>query len=88
MRSDATNYVRPDYFGKEFRYHDPQVDNNVETYYGGIRWVANHNRHAVLNTTVRGRLEVFKREACFASFPEVQSSEETDRINAEAKNDV
>lgn len=60
MKSDDPNHFHPDYFGKGFRWHDPQVDKMVEAYKEARR-VTDESGRRIMNATVGGELEVFDR---------------------------
>ncbi len=81
MKSDDPNHFHPDYFGKGYRWHDPQVDKMLEAY-AEARRVADLNGRRIVNATVGGRLEVFEREAFSTIFPKARGSEAMEAINA------
>ncbi|MCB0069545.1 MAG: DUF115 domain-containing protein, partial [Caldilineaceae bacterium] len=60
MKSDDPNHFHRDYFGKGYRWHDPQVDKMVEAYREAKRVIEGGNR-LIRNATVGGKLEVFER---------------------------
>lgn len=60
MKSDDVNHFHPDYFGKGFRWHDPQVSKMVEAYQEA-RKVVDQTNQRIYNATVGGQLEVFER---------------------------
>lgn len=60
MDSDDTNHFHPDYFGKGFRWHDPQVEKMVEAYQEA-RKVVDETNQRIYNATIGGQLEVFER---------------------------
>lgn len=60
MKSDDVNHFHPDYFGKGFRWHDPQVSKMVEAYQEA-RKVVDGTSQRIYNATVGGQLEVFER---------------------------
>lgn len=60
MESDDPNHFNPDYFGKGFRWHDPQVDKMVEAYKEAKKTLKGSGQ-TIYNATVGGRLEVFAR---------------------------
>lgn len=60
MQSDDPNHFDPDYFGKGFRWHDPQVDKMIEAYEEARR-VTDGLGRPIRNATVGGQLEVFDR---------------------------
>lgn len=59
-KTDDINHFHPDYFGKGFRWHDPQVD-RMEKGYRRAREVYEAHGRRVLNATAGGHLEVFER---------------------------
>ncbi|MGH8507224.1 MAG: FkbM family methyltransferase [Gammaproteobacteria bacterium] len=60
MSEDDPNHFHPDYFGKGYRWHDPQVDKMIEAYEEARRVTEGH-AVKILNATVGGKLEVFER---------------------------
>ncbi|GGA29383.1 6-hydroxymethylpterin diphosphokinase MptE-like protein [Neptunicoccus cionae] len=60
MDSDDPNHFNPDYFGKGFRWHDPQVDKMVEAYKEAKKTLKGSGQ-TIYNATVGGKLEVFAR---------------------------
>lgn len=68
MRSDDPNHFHPDYFGKGYRWHDPQVDKMVEAY-KEARSVCDRLGRPIFNATVGGELEVFQRVDYSRLFP-------------------
>jgi len=60
MPSDDPNHFHPDYFGKGYRWHDPQVDKMIEAYSEAKR-VTEGAGLTIYNATVGGKLEVFPR---------------------------
>ena len=58
--SDDLNHFHPDYFGKGYRWHDPQVD-RMEAGFQACRECLEGRRVKVYNATVGGKLEVFER---------------------------
>lgn len=59
-QADDPNHFDPNYFGKGYRWHDPNVERMEQAYlmareYGAARGIQ------ILNATVGGRLEVFPR---------------------------
>ena len=71
MKSDDTNHFHPDYFGKGFRWHDPQADKMREAY-KEARKVTDANGVTIHNATVGGKLEVFPRVDYYSLFEEQQ----------------
>ena len=74
MKSDDVNHFHPDYFGKGFRWHDPQVEKMIEAY-GEARRVADESGRRIYNATVGGKLEVFERRSFKSLFPNARSEE-------------
>lgn len=62
MKSDDTNHFHPDYFGKGFRWHDPQVDKMVDAYEEAKK-VLKKTSQRIYNATIGGKLEVFERRS-------------------------
>lgn len=60
MDSDDPNHFHPDYFGKGYRWHDPQVSQMIEAYKEAHR-VTSESGRLIYNATVGGKLEVFPR---------------------------
>lgn len=58
--TDDVNHIHPDYFGKGFRWHDPQVE-RMEAGYRAARAFFEANGRMVMNATAGGKLEVFER---------------------------
>lgn len=54
------NHFHPDYFGKGYRWHDPQVD-RMELAYIKAKYHFEKNSRKIYNATVGGQLEVFDR---------------------------
>lgn len=75
MESDDPNHFHPDYFGKGFRWHDPQVEKMIEAYQEARR-VTDASGRPVYNATVGGKLDVFERRAFSDIFPEARSETE------------
>ena len=76
MKSDDPNHFDPNYFGKGYRWHDPQVEKMVDAYQEA-RKVAEANNCQILNATVGGKLEVFKRVSYDSLFPATSKPSET-----------
>ena len=68
MKSDDPNHFHPDYFGKGFRWHDPQVHKMLEAY-KEARKVVDGTSQRIYNATVGGKLEVFDRVSFDSLFP-------------------
>lgn len=75
MKSDDPNHFHPDYFGKGFRWHDPQVDKMLEAYQEA-RKVTDACGQRIMNATVGGKLEVFERRDFADIFRNARSPEE------------
>ena len=58
--SDDPSHFGPSYFGKGYRWHDPNVD-RMEQAYVVCRRQYESDRRQVFNATVGGKLEVFSR---------------------------
>lgn len=58
--SDDPNHFDPGYFGKGYRWHDPQVE-RMEAAYRRAREFFEANQRKIFNATIGGRLEVFPR---------------------------
>lgn len=59
-QEDDQNHFDPRYFGKGYRWHDPNVA-RMEQAYEATRAFAEENNWNVLNATIGGKLEVFDR---------------------------
>lgn len=77
MKSDDVNHFHPDYFGKGFRWHDPQVNKMVEAY-KEARKVVDQTNQRIYNATVGGKLEVFERRNFADLFPPQRPLEKKD----------
>lgn len=82
MKSDDPNHFNPDYFGKGFRWHDPQVGRMLEAYQEA-RTVTDQTNQRIYNATVGGKLEVFPRRDYVSLFEQVSTPEQLDRELAE-----
>jgi glycosyltransferase involved in cell wall biosynthesis len=80
MKSDDPNHFDPNYFGKGFRWHDPQVDKMIEAYAEARRVLAGTGQ-TIYNATVGGQLEIFERRSFHSLFPEARHPNEMDRAN-------
>jgi 6-hydroxymethylpterin diphosphokinase MptE-like protein len=69
MASDDPNHFHPDYFGKGYRWHDPQVNKMLEAY-AEARAVTDSKNRSIYNATIGGELEVFKRKSFKDVFPD------------------
>ena len=67
MESDDVNHFHPDYFGKGYRWHDPQV-NKMKEAYREARRVCNETDVNMINATLGGQLEVFPRVNYYSLF--------------------
>lgn len=74
MKSDDINHFDPNYFGKGFRWHDPQVNKMVEAYSEAKR-VLSQTDQRIYNATVGGKLEVFERRDFNQILPHAASPE-------------
>jgi Protein of unknown function DUF115 len=68
MKSDDPNHFDPNYFGKGFRWHDPQVDKMLEAYAEARRSLEGTGQ-TIYNATIGGQLEVFERVDYASLFP-------------------
>lgn len=68
MPSDDKNHFHPDYFGKGYRWHDPQVEKMLEAYAEAHR-TAGAAGIKIVNAGVGGKLEVFPRATYNSLFP-------------------
>lgn len=59
-RDNDENHFHPDYFGKGYRWHDPNVARMEMSYHKARRVFEANGRH-VYNATLGGMLEVFER---------------------------
>ena len=82
MKSDDTNHFHPDYFGKGFRWHDPQVHKMLEAY-AEARRVVDETDQRIYNATIGGKLEVFERRSFQSLFPQARPAGEMVRQHAE-----
>ena len=74
MQTDDPNHFHPDYFGKGYRWHDPQVAKMLEAYQEAQR-VTDLSGRPIYNATVGGQLEVFERRAYAEIFPDALSAD-------------
>jgi glycosyltransferase involved in cell wall biosynthesis len=65
---DDTNHFDPRYFGKGYRWHDPNVHTMLQAY-RKARDYARLKHLKIVNATVGGQLEVFKRVDFYGLFP-------------------
>ncbi|MGB3492755.1 MAG: FkbM family methyltransferase [Elainellaceae cyanobacterium] len=72
MKSDDVNHFDPNYFGKGYRWHDPQVNKMMEAYEEAHR-VCQANGVTVYNATIGGKLEAFPRVDYDSLFSETPS---------------
>lgn len=80
MRSDDPNHFHSDYFGKGYRWHDPQVDKMLEAY-AEAKTVTEHLGTKIFNATIGGKLEVFERVDYQALFPDALSDKILRKLN-------
>ena len=85
MKSDDPNHFDPNYFGKGFRWHDPQVEKMVEAY-GEARRTLEGTSQRIYNATVGGRLEVFERRSFASLFPQARTPEQVEQDNEDLRN--
>lgn len=57
---DDVNHIHPDYFGKGYRWHDPNVE-RMERSYLEARGFLDERNIKIRNATVGGKLEIFER---------------------------
>ncbi|WP_416672048.1 FkbM family methyltransferase [Egbenema bharatensis] len=69
MKTSDPNHFDPDYFGKGYRWHDPQVD-KMRGAYQEARKVCEANGVTIYNATIGGQLEVFPRVDYYSLFPQ------------------
>ena len=81
MKSDDPNHFHPDYFGKGFRWHNPQVNKMVEAYKEADRTV-HQSGQRIYNATIGGKLEVFQRVSFNTIFPHAKTPQEFERLNS------
>jgi glycosyltransferase involved in cell wall biosynthesis len=85
MKSDDPNHFDPNYFGKGFRWHDPQVDKMIEAYSEARRTLEGTDQ-SIYNATVGGQLEIFERRSYHTLFPQARSPAATSRANQDLQN--
>ena len=73
MKTDDPNHFHPDYFGKGFRWHDPQLNKMLQAYEEAYK-VCKSVGIQIMNATVGGKLEVFPRVDFNALFTETQKN--------------
>ena len=71
MDTDDPNHFHPDYFGKGYRWHDPQVPKMIEAY-TEARKVCDANGISIYNATIGGKLEVFERTDYLSLFQDYE----------------
>lgn len=69
MDIDDPNHFAPNYFGRGYRWHDPNVD-KMESAYVEARKVTEENGVKIYNATIGGRCEVFDRVDYYSLFGE------------------
>jgi hypothetical protein len=57
---DDINHIHPNYFGKGYRWHDPNVERMERSYLEAKKFFHQHNVK-IFNATIGGKLEVFER---------------------------
>ena len=67
---DDPNHFHPDYFGKGKKWHDPHLD-RVERTYSYFKIVYEAKGKTIMNASVKGNLEVFKRVEFESLFKDV-----------------
>jgi hypothetical protein len=65
--SEDPNHFSADYFGKGYRWHDPQVD-RMETAYCKAKLYFEKSGRKIYNATTGGKLEVFERVDYYSLF--------------------
>ncbi len=75
MKSDDPNHFDPDYFGKGFRWHDPQVEKMVEAYAEARKVLEEQTTQRIYNAGIGGKLKVFDRVPFASLFPLAKSPE-------------
>lgn len=75
MKSDDPNHFDPDYFGKGFRWHDPQVEKMVEAYQEARKVLDTQTTQRIYNAGIGGKLEVFDRVPFASLFPLAKTPE-------------
>lgn len=75
-KSDDTNHFDPRYFGKGYRWHDPNVHTMLQAYRKARAW-AEENGISIRNATIGGKLEVFPREDYYSLFKTTESAPKT-----------
>ncbi len=87
MESDDPNHFHPDYFGKGYRWHDPQVHKMLDAY-AEARRVTDALGRPIYNATAGGKLEVFERRAYSEIFPAAMPSETPRALEENETNSV
>ena len=82
MKSDDPNHFDPNYFGKGFRWHDPQVDKMIDAYSEARRTLEGTGQ-TIYNATVGGQLEIFERRSYHTLLPQARSPAATAWANQE-----
>ena len=67
-KGDDVNHIHPDYFGKGYRWHDPNIP-RMEQGYSEARRFLDTNGVRVRNATIGGQLEIFERIDYGSLFP-------------------
>ena len=68
-KSDDVNHFDPSYFGKGYRWHDPNVHTMLQAY-RKVKAYSEQNDVRVENATIGGELEVFSRKDYYSLFPQ------------------
>ena len=68
LQSDDPNHFDPSYFGKGYRWHDPNVERMEQCYRKAAEYFAKDGRR-IFNATEGGKLEVFPRVSFESLFP-------------------
>lgn len=84
MKSDDINHFDPNYFGKGFRWHDPQVNKMIEAYSEAKRSLSGTDQN-IYNATVGGKLEVFERRNFNKILPNAESPAVVSQANEQLK---
>ena len=80
MKSDDPNHFDPNYFGKGFRWHDPQVEKMIAAYSEARRTLEGTGQ-TIYNATIGGMLEVFERRDFNKILPLARSPEQVEADN-------
>ncbi|MDO6746291.1 6-hydroxymethylpterin diphosphokinase MptE-like protein [Gilvimarinus sp. 1_MG-2023] len=80
MQSDDPNHFNPDYFGKGYRWHDPQVEMMVQAYAEAKRALEGTEQR-IYNATIGGQLEIFERRSYLQLFPQAHNPSKVAKHN-------